>query len=132
MRKSVPFIQDVLLQGEGEGGVTLQAVFDDGAMAFAIDEGVYQTEKGEIGGLLATQRVLRMADGHIVPSRGRWRGAVTVSGVRRHGEFEIFPSGGAWAVLFGKPLLELFGAWHGYEEDVVVLQDGDRTVRVPN
>jgi hypothetical protein len=35
-------------------------------------------------------------------------------------------------VLFGKPLLEDFGAWHGYEEDIIMLRDGDRTVQVRN
>ncbi|KAJ6448005.1 hypothetical protein C8R47DRAFT_937730, partial [Mycena vitilis] len=52
---------------------------------------------------------------------GRWYGEVVLGGVRRKGAFEVFPSGGAWTVLFGKPLLEAFGAWHGYEEDVIVL-----------
>lgn len=51
-----------------------------------------------------------------------------MGGVHRWGHFEIFPSGGVWAVLFGKPLLEAFGAWHGYEEDVSVLRDGGTTL----
>ncbi|KAJ6533058.1 hypothetical protein B0H19DRAFT_874166, partial [Mycena capillaripes] len=127
-----PFIQDVLLHGEGEEGATLQAVVDDGAMANAIDEDVYRAEKGVIGDLSPSKRVLRMADGHLVKSRGIWSGNVTFGGTSRWGRFEVFPSGGAWAVLFGKPLLEAFGAWHGYEEDVIVLLNGEQTVRVPN
>ncbi|KAJ7029088.1 hypothetical protein C8F04DRAFT_899331, partial [Mycena alexandri] len=110
----------------------LEAIVDDGAMANAIDEDAYRGTGGGIGELEWSGRVLRMADGRIVPSRGRWCGSIEFGGVRRHGEFEVFPSGGAWVVLFGKPLLEDFGAWHGYEEDVIVLQDGDRTVRVHN
>ncbi|KAJ7126666.1 hypothetical protein C8R46DRAFT_1237350 [Mycena filopes] len=110
----------------------LEAVVDDGAMANALDEDAYQAVRKRIGELEWSGRVLRMADGRIVPSRGRWSGSVTFGGVMRHGQFEVFPSGGAWTVLFGKPLLEDFGAWHGYEEDVIVLRDEGRTVRVHN
>jgi hypothetical protein len=130
-RKSVPFIQNVLLQGGG-GEEILEAIVDDGAMANAIDEDTYRKARRGIGELEWSGRVLRMADGRIVPSRGRWCGRVTFGGVERQGEFEVFPSGGAWVVLFGKPLLGDFGAWHGYEEDVIMLRDENRTVRVEN
>jgi hypothetical protein len=34
-------------------------------------------------------------------------------------------------MLFGKPLLTLFGAWHGYEEDVILLRSASgKTVRI--
>ncbi|KAJ6476969.1 hypothetical protein C8R45DRAFT_773245, partial [Mycena sanguinolenta] len=127
-----PFIQDVILHGEKGGKATLRTVFDDGVMANTIDEDVYQAAKGRIGDLAPSQRVLRMADGHLVESRGIWYGGITFGSLRKWGQFEVFPSGGAWVALFGKPLLETFGAWHGYEEDVIVLLNGDQTVRVPN
>ncbi|KAJ7139366.1 hypothetical protein C8R44DRAFT_537223, partial [Mycena epipterygia] len=127
-----PFIQNVLLQDKQGRETTLWAVFDDGAMANAIDEGAYQAAQGTLGELAPSQRVLRMADGGLVPSKGLWCGNVTVSGVHRRGQFEVFLSGGAWAMLFGKPLLEEFRAWHGYKEDAIVLPDGAATVEVAN
>ena len=39
--------------------------------------------------------------------------------ISRHGVFEVFSSGGAWALLFGKPLLEAFNAIHDYSPDIV-------------
>ena len=49
---------------------------------------------------------------------------LTVSGVHREGAFEIFKSNGAWAMLFGKPLLKAFNAIHDYTEDTIrVLQN---------
>ncbi|KAF8161916.1 hypothetical protein K438DRAFT_1480138, partial [Mycena galopus ATCC 62051] len=114
-----PFIHDILLQEDGGKETTVQAVFDDGAMANAIDASTYEAARGTLGELSSSQRVLRMANGNLVPSRGVWSGAVTFGGTRRRGRFEVFPSGGAWAALFGKPLLESFAAWHGYEEDVI-------------
>ncbi|KAJ7158279.1 hypothetical protein C8R43DRAFT_1124887 [Mycena crocata] len=62
-----------------------------------------------------------MADGRLLPSIGTWTGSVDVGGVTREGTFEVFDSGGAWAVLFGKPLLESFEAVHDYKADVLWL-----------
>jgi hypothetical protein len=33
--------------------------------------------------------------------------------------FEVFPSGGSWSFLFGKPLLERFAAVHDYDTDTI-------------
>ena len=60
-----------------------------------------------------------MADGRRVPSVGLWKGKVTVKGVHREGTFEILNSNGAWAMLFGKPLLKAFNAIHDYTEDII-------------
>ena len=38
------------------------------------------------------------------------------------GTFEIFPSNGAWAALFGKPLLKVFSASHKYTGDTITLK----------
>ncbi|KAJ7114951.1 hypothetical protein C8R44DRAFT_629569, partial [Mycena epipterygia] len=121
-RKSVPFIQTVLLQKDGGEVVEEDAVVDDGAMANAIDTDTYEAARQQLGELAWTSRVLRMANGELVPSRGFWSGDVCLGGEWRPGRFEVFPSGGAWAMLFGKPLLESFAAWHGYEEDVILLR----------
>ncbi|KAJ7775736.1 hypothetical protein DFH07DRAFT_680571, partial [Mycena maculata] len=117
-----PFIQDVLLQEDGGGETTLRVVVDDGAMANAIDTAAYEAAKQTLGELAWSPRVLRMANGDLVPSRGAWSGEVVFGGAWRRGRFEVFPSDGTWAALFGKPLLESFAAWHGYEEDVIVLR----------
>jgi hypothetical protein len=37
------------------------------------------------------------------------------------GTFQVFNSGGAWDMLFGKPLLAAFGASHAFENDVITL-----------
>ncbi|KAJ7076563.1 hypothetical protein B0H15DRAFT_756309, partial [Mycena belliarum] len=124
-----PFIQQVQLLGDTGETVEEEAVVDDGAMANAIDTGIYEMIKEQLGKLTWTSRVLLMANGDLVPSRGYWSGEVCFGGLWKPGRFEVFPSGGAWAMLFGKPLLEAFGAWHGYEEDVILLRSaGGATV----
>ena len=60
-----------------------------------------------------------MADGTRVPSQGRWSGDVTLGGRSVKGSFEVFPSGGGWSLLFGKPLLEKFKAVHDYGNDTL-------------
>lgn len=74
-----------------------------------------------------------MANGAIVPSHGIWQGVIKFGGVCREGQFEVFPSGGAWTMLFGKPLLEEFRMIQDYTTDELVvptLEGG--TVRIPN
>ncbi|KAG6904159.1 hypothetical protein DXG01_012179, partial [Tephrocybe rancida] len=66
-----------------------------------------------------------MADGRLIPSAGIWEGNVRVSKASCSATFEVFESGGAWALLFGKPLLEAFRAVHEYGPDI-------DTVRVPH
>ena len=47
-----------------------------------------------------------MADGHLVASMGVWTGNITIGSAKCESSFEVFDSGGAWALLVGKPLLE--------------------------
>ncbi|KAF8187312.1 hypothetical protein K438DRAFT_1441707, partial [Mycena galopus ATCC 62051] len=117
-----PFIQRVRLQGDTEEAVEEDAVVDDGVMANTIDTDVYEAARRQLSELAWTSQVLRMANGELVPLRGFWSGDVCLGGEWRPGRFEVFPSGGAWAMLFGKPLLKSFGAWHGYEEEVILLR----------
>jgi hypothetical protein len=132
-KRSVPFIQKVLLRTAGGEEMEIEAVVDDGAMAGALDTESYEAARSTLGELAWSPRVLRMANGDLVPSMGSWTGEISLGGVERHGTLEVFPSGGAWSMLLGKPLLEAFGAWHGYTEDVILLRgDGGETVRVPN
>ena len=99
--------------------VRFRSVFDDGALVNAIDETLYRTLEGRLMALTPSKKVLRMADGRLVPSAGMWKGRVTVKGVSHESIFEIFKSNGAWAMLFGKPLLRTFNAIHDYTEDSI-------------
>ena len=121
---SIPFVHGVELAGPKGEIVRFRCVFDDGALVNAIDEALYFTLKSRLATPSPSEKVLRMADRRLVPSVGVWKGKVTVSGVHREGAFEIFKSNGAWAMLFGKPLLKAFNAIHDYTEDTIrVLQN---------
>jgi hypothetical protein len=62
-----------------------------------------------------------MADGSLVPSTGVWTGHVTWGPVQVETSFEVFPSGGFWRMLIGKPLLEQSGALQDYSNDSILL-----------
>ncbi|KZP25881.1 hypothetical protein FIBSPDRAFT_680738, partial [Athelia psychrophila] len=117
-----PFVQWVGLQGPLGETVRIRAVVDDGAMCGAIDSGVFEKASTRLSTLIPSGRVLRMANGAKVASQGVWRGTVDVGGVKKQGQFEVFPSGGAWSMLFGKPLLEEFGMLHDYRTDELILE----------
>jgi len=125
--KSVPFVHTVCLMGPKGEVVWIRSVFDDGAMLNVIDAGVFETVKGRLTGLTKSLKILRMADGRLVPSLGVWTGEFEVKGLRRGGSFEVFDSGGAWALLFRKPLLAAFDAFHGYGLDEVHIPSVDGT-----
>ncbi|KAJ7911014.1 hypothetical protein B0H13DRAFT_2660759 [Mycena leptocephala] len=99
----------------------MRSVIDDGALVPALDRQVYEQVRHRLAPLCQSNRILRMADGRLIPSIGTWTGIVDVDGLTREGTFEVFDSGGAWAVLFGKPLLEAFEAVHDYKADVLWL-----------
>jgi hypothetical protein len=73
-----------------------------------------------------------MANGTLVPSGGTWIGHVIVGNVCAEGAFEIFPSGGAWDMLFGKPMLHAFDAIHNYTGDAVMLNSKDKSETLQN
>jgi hypothetical protein len=131
-RTSVPFIHGVELSGPKGEKVRFRSVFDDGALANAIDERMYQISKNRLATLEPSARILKMADGRLVPSLGMWKGRVTVKGVSRLGAFEVLNSNGAWALLFGKPLLEIFNAVHDYSKDIITLPQGKEWVTLEN
>ena len=114
-----PFVHPVELRGEAGGMVKIEGLFDDGAMVNSISEKIFALVKDALGELAASEKALRMADGTIVPSRGRWSGEVTLGGQTANGSFEVFPSGGGWSLLFGKPLLRTFKAIHSYDDDTL-------------
>ncbi|KAJ7442776.1 hypothetical protein FB451DRAFT_1057302, partial [Mycena latifolia] len=117
-----PFIQKVQLVGADGGLVEVEATFDDGAMVNVIDAATFDTVRGQLSEPTPSPKVLRMANGVLVPSGGAWRGKITVGGVSAVGKFEIFPGGGVWQMLLGKPMLKAFGASHEYVNDTVTLR----------
>jgi hypothetical protein len=129
---SVPFVHGVELSGPRGEKVRFRSVFDDGALANAIDERMYLTSKNRLSALKPSARILKMADGRLVPSLGVWTGQVTVKGVSRIGTFQVLNSNGAWALLFGKPLLEAFNAIHDYSRDIITLPQGKEWVSLEN
>ena len=66
-----------------------------------------------------------MANGTLIPSNSSWSGVVVVDSVQTNGIFEIFASGGAWNVLFRKPLLQVFDTIHEYTMDTITLHSND-------
>ena len=68
---------------------------------------------------------MRMANGTLIPSSGSWLGTVVVDTVRTNGTFKIFASGGAWNVLFRKPLLQVFNAIHEYNTDTIMFHSNN-------
>jgi hypothetical protein len=129
---SLPFMHTVELDGPRGQVVRLRSVFDDGAMINAIDLHVMHLVYTRLSPLRPSKVLMRMADGRIIPSQGVWEGTVRVEGVAHRGRFEVFDSGGAWALLFGKPLLEAFKAVHHYEADIIELPRGETSITVTN
>lgn len=64
-----------------------------------------------------------MANGTLVPSMGVWKGLIKFAGVLWQERLEVFPSGGAWTLHFGKPLKRSFGMKHDYENDEITLHN---------
>jgi hypothetical protein len=131
-RQSVPFVHGIQLKGPKGEVVRMRSVFDDGTMVNAIDCGVFTQVKNRLSPLQKSSRTLRMADGRLVPSLGIWRGDVVVATACHEGAFEVFDSGGAWALLFGKPLLEAFQATHDYSTDTIRLPHNGGWVSITN
>jgi hypothetical protein len=110
----------------------MDGLFDDGAMVNSICKDKFALRKDTLGKLTTSEKSLRMADGTIVPSYGRWSGGVTLGGRTAKAAFEIFPSGGGWSLLFGKPLLQAFKAIHDYEDDTLRIPHNDNWTVLTN
>jgi hypothetical protein len=73
-----------------------------------------------------------MADGTLVPSMGTWTGNLDWNDVRVRTTFEVFPSGGSWTVLIGKPLLKDLDATHAYGTDTITVPTPSTIVDISN
>jgi hypothetical protein len=123
--KAVPFEKEINLIGVNGELVALKATFDDCAMVNVIDKVAFEEVRNQLSEPQPSRKVMRMANGALIPSNGSWSGVVAVDSVRTNGTFEIFASGGAWNVLFGKPLLQAFGAIHEYTTDTITLHSNN-------
>jgi hypothetical protein len=132
LEESDPFIHCVELEGPKGEIVRLRGVFDDGSSINAIDLKVFATIKHRLSELRKSNRILRMANGLLIPSHGTWIGIIQVGGVSMKGAFEIFPSSGSWALLFGKPLLKTFDMTHRYKNDTISLEGPSGKITLTN
>jgi hypothetical protein len=125
----IPFAHQIKIHGLQGEVVRLPALFDGAAMVAAMCTSLFNLVKHRLGSWQPSQKLLRMANGTIVPSQARWEGAIQLVNVTIRGSFEVFDSGGSWAFLLGKPLLRRFKAKQDFETDTVSIQahDGSTT-----
>ena len=120
-RTSNPFLTTPSLQGPKGEQVRFLAVVDNGAMINAIDTAAYARIARRLSPLSPSSRKLRMANGSVVLSTGVWAGNLEWGPLRIQTTFEVFPSGGLWQMLIGKPLLEQVKATHDYSTDTITV-----------
>ncbi|KAG0692761.1 hypothetical protein DFH29DRAFT_817167, partial [Suillus ampliporus] len=119
-RTSNPFLTVPFLHGPQGEKVRFLAIVDNGAMINAIDTAAFQQIARRLSPLSPSQRTLRMTDGSLVLSTGVWTGHVTWGPMHLETSFEVFPSGGSWRMLIGKPLLEQSCAIQDYSNDSIL------------
>ena len=129
---SVPFQAVPSLEGPQGECVRILAIVDSGAMINALDTITYERVSHRLNKLSPSVRVLRMADGSVVPSTGTWSGLLQWGRLQTTTTFEVFPSGGSWRMLIGKPLLEDFNSVHNYATDSITLTQGNITDTIHN
>jgi hypothetical protein len=119
--RPLPFIHTVELKGKKGITAAVEGLFDDGALVNSICNLTFASLCGRLGNPTPSTKTLLMADGARVSSHGRWFGDVSLGGRTARAGFEIFPSGGGWSLLFGKPLLQQFQAVHDYGNDTLMI-----------
>ena len=130
--KTKPFIHQVKFHGSQGRKAEMQAHIDNGAMKEAMSTTTFKKNKHELGEAKPSEQLLRLADGKIIKSEGKWEGEIEVNGIKAQVEFEIFDSGGKWDFLFGKTLLETFKAIHDYKTDEITITDANKTTTLTN
>lgn len=126
----IPFSHQLKLHGPQGVVVQIPALFDGAAMVPAICISLFNLVKHCLGSWQPSCKLLRMANGVIVPLQACWVGAMQLKGMKVEGSFEVFDSGGSWAFLLGKPLLRQFKAKHDFELDMVKIMVSDGSVTV--
>ena len=129
-KTEIPFAHQIKIHGPQGEVVRTPALFDGAAMVAAMCTSLFKLVKHRLGSWQPSQRLLRMANGVIVPSQARWEGTIQLKDVAIKGSFEVFDSGGSWAFLLGKPLLRQFKARQNFGTDTVEIETGDGSVTV--
>jgi hypothetical protein len=119
-----PFIHQIHIHGPQGEIVRVWATFDEGALMEAMSTTAFEKAKHRMGSLLPSLLLLRMANGTIVKSLGRWEGQIEIANTRIQGSFEVFDSLGAWDFLLGKRMKNALKAIHNYELDEVTIKGG--------
>ena len=127
-----PFLSGIEIHNKTGEVVRVTAFVDSGAMTNVMCTETWQRTGRRLGKLEASHKKLRMANGTVIGSEGVWQGTIEWGGKKVCGRFEVFPSGGAWSFLLGKPLLERFGAIHRYDTDTILLRVGTHYVELHN
>jgi hypothetical protein len=91
---------------------------------------LFNVVKHRLGNWQPSQKLLRMANGAIVPSQARWERTIKLVDVTIEGLFEVFDSGGSWAFLLGKPLLRRFRAKQNFGMDTVEIEAKDGSITI--
>ena len=86
------FVTTTTFGGPNGEQVHLTSAVNDGAMINTIDADVFEQVKHRLHNLLPSKRVLRMANGALVPSRRAWSGKIELAGGKFQASFKIFPS----------------------------------------
>ena len=131
-RASNPFLTAPSLQGPRGERVRFLAIVDNGAMINAIDATAYQRTARRLNPLSPSSRKLRMANGSVISSTGTWAGTLEWGPITTHTTFEVFPSGGSWQMLIGKPLLEQVKATQDYSTDSISIPTNTTHHRIHN
>ena len=126
IEKTIPLTHMVGLGGEKGIITNIKGLFNNSAMVNSLCKSVYTSMQGSLGNLLPSSHTLCMVNGSRIPSAERWVGDVYLGTQMVKSSFEVFPSGGGWSLLFGKPLLEQFRAMHDYENDIIHIPKDNR------
>ena len=129
---SNPFLTTPSIRGPRGERVRFLAVVDNGAMINAIDTAAYQRIARRLNPLSPSTRKLRMANGSVIPSTGTWTGTLEWGPITALTTFEVFPSGGSWQMLIGKPLLEQVKAIQDYSTDSISIPTNTTHYHVQN
>ena len=120
--EEIPFIHNIhIIRPKGEVAA-IKALFDGGAMVNAMCTSAFNKARPLLGDTTRSKRLLRMADGAVIPSQRKWEGPIELGSARIDAEFEVFDSKRSWDFLFGKPLLRSFKAIHDYKADTVTIE----------
>lgn len=109
-----------------------RCTIDDGACASIMDLQFWQTNSAALGPLQPSKRNFRMGNGSAQAAHGAWLGRVTLGGQTCEVRFDVFPSGGDWKILVGKPLLRALSAVHVYADNCLRIPCGDSFTTLRN